>query len=194
MIDKKILQKKGALLGCLLGVLMIVLTIFPIYYFVSSHSFWMVMIGGVVTMFMIPLICAVLFAFKLRSSVGGYWDFREAVTGIFIMLLIAASISSVANFVFEKYIEPGISEQYFRNMQNNIINYMEGVGATDEEIDAQVAKLDVEIEAKNNATVMTVLGGFCVYVIIVFVVALALGAVLKREKPIFNIVDSDPTV
>jgi len=194
MVDKKILQKKGALLGCLFGVLMIVLTILPMYYFISSHSFWMVLIGSVVTMFMLPLICAVFFAFRLRSNIGGYWDFREAVTGIFVMLLVANTISSVANFVFENHIEPGITERYFRNMQNNTINYMERVGATDEEIDTRIAEIDAQIEKKNNATVMTVLGGFFVSVIIVFVVALALGAILKREKPIFNVIDHDPTV
>jgi len=194
MIDKKLLKKQGALLGCALGVLMIVLTIVPMYYFVSSSSFWMVIIGPVITGFFFPLILAIIFAFNLRNKVGGYWNFREAVTGIFIMLLVAAVISSAAGFVFEKAIQPDMRERYLRNIENNTINYMENAGVDAEQIDKQMEKLDQEIEKAGDASIWTTLSGFGVYVIIVFVIALTLGAILKKEKPIFNVIDQDPTV
>lgn len=185
-MDNNLLKKEGATLGLALGVLMIVLTILPMYYYVSSSSFWMVIIGPVITGFLIPLILAIFFTFRLRNNIGGYWSFRQAVTGIFTMLLVAVVLSSAAGFIFEGYVAPDMREHYMRNIENNTITYMENAGVDAEQIDAQVEKIDQEIEKAGETSIGTTLRGLGVFIIVVFVIALIFGALFKKEKPIFH--------
>lgn len=185
------LRKEGAVLGIYLGLLVVVLTILPMYYYVSSKSFWTITAGSVITSFLLPLIVAIWFAFILRRKVGGYWSFRQAVTGIFIMLLVASVISTVSGFIFEKFIEPDMREQYMRNMQNNTIEFMENAGVGAEQIDEQMAKLDEQIEAAANSTPLDTLKGFAVYIIVAFVLAMIFALISKRERPIFNRVENN---
>ncbi|GAA4791131.1 hypothetical protein GCM10023231_18830 [Olivibacter ginsenosidimutans] len=193
MEDKKLLRE-GAKLGVSLGILMIVLTILPMYYYASSSSFWMVIIGPMITGFLIPLIISVIFTFNLRKRIGGFWTFRQAVSGIFAMFLVAVVLSSIAGFVYEKYVAPDMREHYMRNIENNTITYLENAGVDAEQIDAQVEKIDQEIEKAGDAGIVDTFRGLLISVLVVFVIALIFGALFKKEKPIFNVIDSDPTV
>lgn len=185
------LRKEGAIMGIYLGLLVVVLTILPMYYYVNCKSFWTVTAGSVITSFLLPIIVAIWFTFILRKKVGGYWNFRQAVTGIFIMLLVASVISTISGFVFEKFIEPDMRERYMRNMQNNTIEFMENAGVEAEQIDEQMAKLDEQIEAAAKSTPLDTLKGFAVYIIVAFVLAMIFALIAKRERPIFNRIEND---
>ncbi|MEH6306015.1 DUF4199 domain-containing protein [Olivibacter sp. CPCC 100613] len=192
MENNSLLRKEGAKLGIGLGILMIVLTIIPMYYYASSSSFWMVIIGPVITGFFLPLVLAILFTFRLRRKIGGYWSFRQAVIGVFFMLLVASVISSISGFVFEKYVEPDMRERYMRNIANNSIEYMEKSGADAEQIDAQLEKIDEQIEKAGEVNVVNSLRGLLISIIVVFVIALIFGALFKKERPIFQTISEEP--
>lgn len=186
MENNSLLRKEGAALGIMLGILMVVLTILPMYYYATSSSFWMVIIGPVITGFFLPLVLAILFTFRLRGKVGGYWSFKQAVIGVFFMLFVATLISSVSGFVFERYVEPDMRERYMRNIANNSIEYMEKSGADAEQIDAQLEKIDEQIERAGEANIVNTLRGLIISTIVVFVIALIFGALFKKERPIFQ--------
>lgn len=192
MENNSLLRKEGAKLGVVVGILMIVLTIIPMYYYASSSSFWMVIIGPVITGFFLPLVLAILFTFRLRGTIGGYWSFKQAVIGVFSMLLVASFISSVSGFVFEKYIEPDMRERYMRNIANNSIEYMEKSGADAEQIDTQLEKIDEQIEKAGEVNIVNTLRGFAISTIVVFVIALIFGALFKKERPIFQTISEEP--
>lgn len=192
MENNSLLRKEGAILGVTLGVLMVVLTILPMYYYASSSSFWMVIIGPVITGFFLPLILAVLFTFQLRKKVGGYWSFKQAVIAVFSMLFVASLISSISGFIFEKYVEPDMRERYMRNIANNSIEYMEKSGANAEQIDDQLEKIDEQIENTGEANISNTLRGLAISTIVVFVIALLFGALFKKERPVFQPISEEP--
>ncbi|WP_134088438.1 DUF4199 domain-containing protein [Olivibacter sp. XZL3] len=192
MENNSLLRKEGAILGITLGILMLVLTILPMYYYASSSSFWMVIIGPVITGFFLPLILAVLFTFQLRKKVGGYWSFKQAVIAVFSMLFVASLISTISGFVFEKYVEPDMRERYMRNIANNSIEYMEKSGANAEQIDAQLEKIDEQIENTGEANLSNTLRGLAISTIVVFVIALIFGALFKKERPVFQPISEEP--
>lgn len=181
-----ILRRYGIFLGILLGVIVTVLTVFPMYYYASSSSFWMVIIGPVITGFLLPLIAAIMLTLRLRKKIGGFWDYRQAVTGIFIMLLVATVISSLAGLAFEKYIDSDMRERYLRNISNNSIEFMERAGANTEDIDTQLERIDEQIDNMEEATLLTTIRGMMISIIVVFVIALIFAAIFKRERPVFQ--------
>lgn len=178
-------------MGVYLGILVVFLTILPMYYYVSSTSFWTVTLGTVVTGVFLPLVVAVWFTFVLRKRIGGYWNFKQAVTGIFVMLLVASVISTVSGFVFERVIESDMRERYMRNMQNNTIEFMENANVDAEKIDEQMAVLDKQIEAAAKATPLDTLKGFLIYIVVAFVLALIFALISKRERPLFKQPEDD---
>ncbi len=180
-------RQYAIILGLVLGVIMVLLTAPPMYYYASSDSFWMVIIGPVITGFFLPLVVAVILTLRLRRAHGGYWGFREATTSIFTMMLIATIISSLGGFVFEKYVDPTMRERYLRNISNNSIQFMEQSGASTEEVDEQLARIDEQIGNIEEATLLSTLRGMLVSFIVVFVVSLIFAAIFKRERPMFNI-------
>ncbi|QNL49934.1 DUF4199 domain-containing protein [Olivibacter sp. SDN3] len=190
--NESALRREGAFMGLSLGVLVVVLTILPMYYYASSSSFWTVIIGPVITGFLFPLVIAILFTFRLRKKIGGYWSFKQAVVSIFMMLLVAAAISSFTGFVFEKYVEPEMRERYMRNIANNSIEFMERSGADAEQIDAQIEKIDEQIAQAGEVNITNTLRGLGISIIVVFVLALIFAALFKKERPIFQSSDNDP--
>lgn len=181
-----LLKKEGAIMGVYLGIIVVFLTILPMYYYVSSASFWTVTLGTVLTGVFLPLVVAVWFTFVLRKRIGGYWNFRQAVTGTFVMLLVASVISTLSGFVFERVIEPDMRERYMRNMQNNTIEFMENANVDAEKIDEQMALLDKQIEEAAKASPLDTLKGFAVYIVVAFVLAMIFALISKRERPLFQ--------
>jgi len=187
-----LLRKEGAIMGVYLGILMIVLTILPLYYFASTTSFWAVIIGPAITGLLFPLVVAVVLTFQLRKRIGGYWNFREATTSIFTMMLVATLISSVGGLLFEKVIDPQMKERYMRNIQNNTITYLERMGTDNDDIDEQIEKIDEQIEnASKESTVGTALKGLVISIIVAFVISLIFGAIFKKERPVFDQPDEE---
>ncbi|MES2810197.1 MAG: DUF4199 family protein, partial [Bacteroidota bacterium] len=106
-IDKQI-KKQGLEKGLFLGVIMLALGIFT-YYFITemTQSMWAIISFPVLTSFIIPVIIAVFLTLGLRKSIGGYWDFKKAVTGIFIMFLTSQVLLYIGrDVIFAKLVEP----------------------------------------------------------------------------------------
>jgi len=185
-INNSLLRKEGAKMGVYLGIIVVFLTILPMYYYVTSTSFWTVTLGTVITGFFLPLVVAFWLTFILRKRIGGYWAFKQAVTGIFVMLFVASVISTISGLVFEKVIEPDMRERYMRNMQNNTIEFMENANVDAEQIDEQMAKLDEQIEATAKSTPLDTLKGFMIYIVVAFILAMIFALISKRERPMFH--------
>src|SRR5690606_16422779 len=126
------------------------------------------------------VVAAGVLTVKLRKEIGGYWEFKQAATGIFMMMFVAFIISSIANYVYEEYIHPDMKERYVRNVANNTIVYMENAGVDTEQIDEQLEKLDEQLEKSTELNIMDVISGLVISIIIVFGISLIYAAVFKR--------------
>src|SRR6202007_1862689 len=106
-IDQQI-RINGIKKGVFLGVIITALSIIS-YYFVTSGNQSPVLFVAAPVFFSIflPIFAVVFFCFDSRKKIGGYWTFRQATTGIFIMFLIAYIFQfAVRDVAFNRFIEP----------------------------------------------------------------------------------------
>lgn len=177
-------KKEGIKYGVYLGIISLVVSIVSMYLLVSSSDFKMISMiaGGASLVVMIAL--TAYFAVLLRTVAGGFWTFSQALKGIFTMLAIAVIISSIGSAVFN-VIVPEPQQVVFDKTINLTIETMESMGVGEDLIDKQVADLEKTRDELRTFSVGQTLKGLGVNLIMYFVFALILAAILKREKPAF---------
>jgi len=190
----KLIKKNALNSGLVLGGVSLVLGIFSFYFITSmTSSFWMIIFGPLIFAIIMPIIIAIFMAKDLRKKIGGFWNFKQAVTGIFIMFLVSAALSRVLNdYVFAKLIEPDMVQKMETAMVNATTSMMEKSGADQEKIDAQTVKVEKGFEDQKNLTIAKALRSIAISIILIFVVALIFGAIFKKEPPLFEVIDEYP--
>ncbi|KGE13269.1 DUF4199 domain-containing protein [Sphingobacterium deserti] len=180
----EVVRRDGIRLGIYLGVLSLVISIVSLYALINSSNFTItsMVTGGLGIALMIGF--SAYFAVLLRKSAGGFWSFSEALKGIFTMLAIAVIISSIGTTVFN-LINPEPQLIVFDKTINFTIETLESAGAEDDLIDKQVADLEKTRDDMRNFSIGQTLKALGVSLIMYFVFALILAAILKREKPAF---------
>jgi len=171
--------------GIGLGLIALVLGILSAYLLVGAKSMMAIFLIPIGVGLIIPLIVAVLFCLDLRKKIGGFWNLRQATSGIFIMFLVTYAISNVGNVVFNKFIEKDMTERIQNTVVEATSSLMKNQGVDEEQVDKKVAEMNADFERKNQGTIMQTIQGHVIGVIIVFVIALLFGAVLKKELPLY---------
>jgi len=181
------LNKAASTNGVIIGILSTVIGVVTYYVFPSllgSMSF------GIATL-VLSLLIYIFFTIDLRKKIGGFWTFREALKGIFLMSFIAGLIYSLANLVFYKFIEPGAFEKIAGFMESGMSKTFENMGMEQEKIDETVAKQIEGIKAQYDPTFAQFFKNLGIAVIIQFVMSLIFAAIFKKETPVFASVDDD---
>lgn len=180
----ELVKKESIKYGIYLGVLSLIISIISTYILVNSSNFKTSSIatGAIALVIMIAL--SAYFGVLIRKVVGGFWNFSEALKGIFIMLAISVIISTVGGALFNA-VNPEPQQIVFDRTINNTIEMMEEMGADDDLIDSQVADLEQKRDSMREFSFMQTLKGLAVALIMYFVLALILAAILKRERPVF---------
>ncbi|WP_316817273.1 DUF4199 domain-containing protein [Pedobacter nyackensis] len=179
------LKPEAAKNGIGLGLLSLVVGILSAYLLVGSESMMSVFLIPIGVGLIIPLVIAVLFCFDLRKKIGGYWNFRQAASGIFIMFLVTYVISNIGNVFFNKFIEKDMTTRIQTTVVNATTEMMKGQGMDEDLIDKKVEDMNRDFEQKNQGTIMQTIQGHVIGIIIVFVVALLFAALFKREAPLY---------
>jgi len=175
------LNKAASTNGVIIGILSTVIGVVTYYVFPSllgSMSF------GIATL-VVSLLIYIFFTLDLRKKIGGFWTFKEALKGIFLMSFIAGIIYSLANVVFYKFIEPGAFEKIAGFMESGMSQTFENMGMEQEKIDEAVAKQIEGIKAQYDPTFAQFFKNLGIAVIIQFVMSLIFAAIFKKETPVF---------
>jgi len=179
-LNQKI-RKAGAINGVIFGIIFLVLGIF-LFYFVTSMTtnFWMItIIAPISVTFLIPIAVAIWLCFDLRKKIGGFWNFRQATTGIFIMFFVCYLVSTLGNLCFSTFIEPDMTTKMKTVYASSITQMMQKQGADQDSIDKKVADLDSQFDATRS--VGKIAKGLAISIIFDFVFALIFAAFFKRE-------------
>src|ERR1700748_1582314 len=103
-----ILRKYAIINGLLLGLILLALNIIS-FYLITTVVSSPIGVIGVPYLFSIilPIPFAIIFCYKLRVQVGGFWELRKAVSGIFVMFIVAyLVIFAGRDLIFAHLIEP----------------------------------------------------------------------------------------
>lgn len=177
-------KKEGIKLGVYLGILSIVVSIVSTYVLVGTENFkaTSIVLSGFNILFSIGI--AAYFTVLLRKSAGGFWTFSQALKGILVMFVVAVVLSTIGSTIFN-LVSPEQQQIVFDKTINFTIETMESAGLDDDVIDKQVADLEKTRDESREFSFGRVVKGLGVTLIVYFVFALILAAILKREKPMF---------
>jgi hypothetical protein len=125
----------------------------------------------------------IYFCLAMRKKMGGYWSFREALTGIFILLFKSAMIVFFFTLIFGKFID----HSYTVKMKDIAIakstEMMGKWGVDQDEMDESATELNVSLEKRFNPSFADMCKSVCIMAIVYFIGALILAAIFKKEKP-----------
>ncbi|MFM6976823.1 MAG: DUF4199 domain-containing protein [Sphingobacteriaceae bacterium] len=168
--------------GLIIGSLSVMLNI--LIYYVSPGSMGSTLFG--IVMMLVSLGLYIFFTLDLRKKIGGFWSFREALKGIFLMSFIAGLVVTLVNFIFYKYIEPGAFDKISGIVAANLEQTYAKMGMDQETIDKTMEKVMEGMKSQFNPGFMDLARNFGVAVLIQFVMSMIFAAIFKKEQPIFG--------
>jgi hypothetical protein len=179
------IRKAGAIRGIFLGIILLAVSIASYYVLVyAAGGAWLIVFSPVIFSVIIPIIIVLFFCFNLRKSIGGYWTFKQAVTGIFIMFIVNYAIQAVGkDVIFAKFVEPDMVTKTEAAMMNATTIIAKKTGASQADIAKKKAEIQKQLEEQKNVTAGAIIQGYVITLIFLFVFALVFAAILKRNPP-----------
>ncbi|MGB4399065.1 MAG: DUF4199 domain-containing protein [Daejeonella sp.] len=181
------LNKAAATNGLIIGILAAILGI--VTYYVAPAMMGNMWFGIGNMLFL--LLVYIFFTIDLRKKIGGYWSFKQALKGIFLMALIAGLVLSVTNYVFYKFIEPNAFEKISVYVEEGMTKTLEGMGMDSDQIETTVEEQVNTMRKQYDPSPMDLLQNLGVAILIEFIMSLIFAAIFKKEPPIFAPVEDD---
>ncbi|MBS1503540.1 MAG: DUF4199 domain-containing protein [Bacteroidetes bacterium] len=183
-LNQKI-KKRSIVSGLVLGVILLVFGVIS-YYLITSQN------AGAGTIILapylfkgfLPIILVLFLCFNLRKKIGGYWTFREAVSGIFIMFVISYSIQVLGyDVLFARVIEPDMLSKTQVATLRATTELGEKTKASQAAIDQRKADIQKQFDLQKNISFFGILQNYVFYLIFLFVFALIFAALFRRNPP-----------
>lgn len=175
------LNKTAVTNGLIIGALSSVLGV--VTYYVAPALMGSMYFGFGIMLFSLALY--IFFTIDLRKKIGGYWDFKTALKGIFLMAFIAGVLSMAFNFVFYKFIEPGAFEKISVFVSEGTSSTLENMGMQQDQIDEAIEKQLEAMKAQFDPTFTDLAKNFGIAVLIQFIMSLIFAAIFKKTPPVF---------
>lgn len=181
------LNKAAATNGLIIGILSLVIGVVTYYVFPSLLG---TMSYGIVTL-VVSLLIYIFFTIDLRKKIGGYWNFREALKGIFLMAFVAGILYSVVNFVFYKFVEPDAFAKISGYIEEGMSKTLENMRMEQDQIDEAVSKQVEVFKGQYDPTPLMFFKNLGIAVLTQFVMSLIFAAIFKKEAPVFASIQDD---
>ena len=181
--NKKI-KVQGLINGLILGAVLSVVNILYFYFMIQvAKTAVAVTVGSVVFSYVLPIGIAILFCMSLRKKIGGYWNVRQATTGIFIMFFASyLVVFIIKDNVFAKVIEPDMLQKTETAMMNALNKLKEENPANAKDVDAKISDMKKALEGEKSITIGQQIQSFGITIIFLFVLALIFAAFFKNEQ------------
>jgi heme/copper-type cytochrome/quinol oxidase subunit 4 len=172
----------GMRFGLLTGLLYVVLLFLRYNFFASNPlSFGLCAFVSYLVILMMYLFAGI----ARKKELGGYADFKEIFTTIFIAILIAEAVYILFNLVYLKFVDAA----FWENFRTNTLVYLQKKGLTDEQIEQQMKSFkNVDEQSKP----MGLLKGYGFSIIMDCIFGLIFAAILRKTKPVFEEILEEP--
>lgn len=181
------LNKAAANNGLVIGILSAILGI--VTYYVAPALFGSMWFGIGNMIFL--LVVYIFFTIDLRKKVGGYWSFRQAFKGIFIMAFVAGLLLAVVNYVFYQFVEPDAFSRISGYVEEGATKTFETLGMDEDQIETAVSEQLKGMKSQFDPTPMDLLKNLGIALLVEVIMSLIFAAIFKREAPIFAPVEDD---
>jgi|SRR5690606_6424778 len=135
--------------------------------------------------FIVGLGLATYFTLTIRSQVGGFWSFSEALKSIFILFIIPTVILYFFSLIFAKWIEPEYPQKITEITLNTTVELMEKIEDDQEVIDEAIEEVELSMIKQFNPSFMDIVKSLVFSVLVYFVGAMIWAAIFKKDRPVF---------
>jgi len=183
------IRRVSAIKGIFLGIILLTISILSYYLLINTPgNAWLIILSPVIFSVLIPLIVVLAFGFNLRKRIGGYWTFKQAATGIFIMFAVSYSLQAVGkDLIFAKFIEPDMVNKTEAAMMTATTTMLKKSGASQTAIDQKKAEIQKQLNDQKNISIGAIIQGYVITFILLFALALIFAALLRRNPPEYQI-------
>jgi hypothetical protein len=177
-------RKEGFKAGLILGLITTFLNILSFYIITwPSVSALVFIVVPIVLRAFIPMFAVLFLCFAIRKNVGGLWTFKQATTGIFIMLMVAYLFNLAGkDLLFDKVIEPNSVEKTQMAAINAKAANMKEKGAGQDKINASIADMKKDFVQGESFSI----GGFVIenafIILFLFVFALIFASLIRNAE------------
>jgi hypothetical protein len=168
--------------GLILGGVSIIVFILMYVGDVKPVGIMMPILVGLLGLAISITVLVILFK-KYRTSVGGFISFRDAFLYCLIALVTASVLSTVFTLIFIKLIEPDYYKNIMEAQKAYMENYLSGK-VSDEQMAQTLDKLDEQ--AATMGSIASTVKNFFIGVIINGIIALIVGAIMKKNPEMFD--------
>ncbi len=175
---------KGAQYGAVLGTVILALHLFSYFLMAKvSTPLWVTAFSPLIFTNLLPIVAAILLCLRLREKIGGYWELRQASSGIFVMFLTSYLIFFFGFLLFSKVIEPATDI----NLQNKIESVKAAIrqnqGISQQHINEETKGLRKDFNDRQKSGVLGFVQSFGIVVVLLFLASLIFGALFKNDPP-----------
>lgn len=175
---------KGAQYGAVLGAVILALHLFSYFLMTKvSTPLWVTAFSPLIFTNLWPIVAAILLCLRLREKIGGYWELRQASSGIFVMFLTSYLIFFFGFLLFSKVIEPATDI----NLQNKIESVKAAIrqnqGTSQQHINEETKGLRKDFNDRQKSGVLGFVQSFGIVVVLLFLASLIFGALFKNDPP-----------
>lgn len=180
---EKLIKKVFTKNGLLLGLILLGLSIFSFYFITSINSSPILFVAApLIFSFVIPLTLLIAFCFNGRKRIGGYWNFKQATTGIFIMIFMAYIIQTIGrDLIFANLVEPHMADKTEKAFLNASAIIRKQPGANQKQLDQNEADVKKHFDEQKHVTILSKVQEITITIIFIFVLALIFASLFKRE-------------
>ena len=181
------IRVKGAMYGGVLGVVILVLHIASYLVMVKvSTPLWVTAFSPLIFTNVLPIIAAVLLCLNLREKIGGYWHFRQAASGIFVMFLVSYLIFFFGFLLFSKVIEPATDLNLENKIEATKAAIRKEQGVSLQHIEQETKTLRKDYTDRQNSGVLGFVQSFGIVVVLLFLASMIFGALFKNDPPVYT--------
>ncbi|MBU1373347.1 MAG: DUF4199 domain-containing protein [Bacteroidetes bacterium] len=133
----------------------------------------------------ILLIIYVLLTIDLRKKIGGFWLFKDALKGIFLMSFIANAGSAIFTFIFYKFIEPNAYDKIVGFVTEGLTATYEKMGMSQDKVDEAITQVEKSLKTQFQPDILDFLKSLGIAILVGFVMSLIFAAIFKKSPPMF---------
>jgi len=161
--------------GIIIG--LVSLVIYYVAYFIDAEMLSSAWLGF--AMLGISLGLVIYFGIDFRNDLGGFMSFGVAFQFVFITFIISGLISTVGNILLFQVIDPSLPGVLADAQLESTLALMDRFGAGDQISSDQMVEMRASFEESRSAFGM--IKAFGISLIIYAILALILGAIIKRR-------------
>jgi hypothetical protein len=183
-----VLRQYGAKYGLFLGIILLAVSLGFVYLVAGVN---LSPVGLVLIMFslkvIVPIALGIAFVLWLRTTVGGYWNLKQATTGIFFMFYMASLINYIGyDIAFTHIISPATVQKAGENTVNVYEQAQRLTKVPNKEAQETIKSMRASLKQGYVITPATVVSYLITSVLLIFVISLVFAALFKREPPVLT--------